>query len=278
MLNTVKSVFGGKNIIFISLILAFTLFLFNCKSSDSSTNPTAPTGRNGIFLHHSTGLCIWGPNGSNDSVPLEVSIYNTNHGLTGNNAFSLTELWWPNNPDENEWERWHRIYENQDPAGVISSYYSTYRIIITKSCFPSSNIGSVGQPSDTTDPTSKTIYNYKWHWRHIINVMKAHSGNFFVIWTNAPQVAAETNPTEAQLSHEFCAWAKDTLARGLDPSFGVFPKNVYVFDFFHKLTDSNWYLPPQYASGLNDSHPNAAATELVTPLFVREMFDAFLAQ
>jgi hypothetical protein len=265
-----------KKLINYSVIFVFTVFLFYCKGSDSGTNPTAPTGRNGIFLHHSTGLCIWGPNGSTTTVPDEVTVYNTSKGLTGSNAFSLSETWWPNNPDENEWERWHRIYENQDPAAVITSYYSTYRIIITKSCFPSSAIGSIGQPSDTTDPTSKTIYNYKWHWRHIVNVMKTHSGNFFVIWTNAPLIAAETTPSEAQLSHEFCMWAKDTLARGLDPIAGTFPKNVYVFDFFHKLADANHYLPAQYSQG--DSHPNAAATQLVAPLLVKEMFDAFLAQ
>ena len=37
------------------------------------------------------------------------------------------------------------------------------------------------------------------------------------------------------LSHQFCIWAKDTLAAGNDLIFGDFPENVYVFDSFHLL-------------------------------------------
>jgi hypothetical protein len=267
-----------KKYILCFLLLCF-IFSLNCGSdSNPSTAPVTNTSRNGIFFHHSTGLCIWGPNGSTTSVPQEITAYNTNHSLTGTNAFGLSELWWPDNPnDNNEWERWHRIFEGQEPAAVIASYYNTYRILILKSCFPSSAITSAGQASDTTDPTLKTIFNYKWHWRHILNVMKTHTNNFFVIWTNAPLVIGETNATEAELSHQFCKWAKDTLARGLDAEFGAFPRNIYVFDFFHKLADANGYLQDQYASGTNDSHPNAAATQLVTPMFVQEFCDAFFA-
>lgn len=29
--------------------------------------------RSGIFLHHSTGGCIWGPNGSSTSVPIQMA-------------------------------------------------------------------------------------------------------------------------------------------------------------------------------------------------------------
>lgn len=232
--------------------------------------------RSGIFLHHSTGLCIWGPNGSSTSVPAQMQIYNNSHGYTGTNAVTMTELWWPVE-DDNEWWRWHRIFENEDTSAIITPYYASQRIIIIKSCFPSSNVESWGEPGDTLYPDYKTVYNYKWHWRHILNVMKMHPQNFFVIWTNAPLVPNQTNSTEAFLSHCFCKWAKDTLANGLDPVFGAFPQNVYVFDFFHKLVGSNWMLQLQYASDSNDSHPNAAATELVAPQFVNEIFNASIA-
>ncbi|MCU0645146.1 MAG: T9SS type A sorting domain-containing protein, partial [bacterium] len=66
-------------------------------------------------------------------------------------------------------------------------------------------------------------------------------------------------------------------AVGLDPVFGAFPKNVYVFDFFHKLADSNGKLPSTYAASSGDSHPNANATKLVAPQFVTEIFDAAMA-
>lgn len=229
--------------------------------------------RSGMFFHHSTGLCIWGPNGSTTSVPQQMTIYNNAHGYTGTNAVTLSELWFPAE-DDNEWGRWHRIFENNEPTANIQPYYSGNRVMVVKSCFPSSNIEAFGEPGDTVDMDYKTVFNYKWHWRHIIRVMRNHPQNFFVIWTNAPLVQGQTTTQEALLSHAFCKWAKDTLAMGLDPAFGPFPSNVYVFDFFHKLVNSSYMLPPVYATGIDDSHPNAAATQLVAPQFVNEMFNA----
>lgn len=231
--------------------------------------------RSGRFFHHSTGECIWGPNGSSTSVTQEMTRYNTQHGYTGENAVSMNETWFPVNYD-NEWAIWHTIFESNTPEN-ISSYFSSNKIIMVKSCFPSSAIEEIGQPMDTLSPDYKTIYNYKWHWRHIIRVMKARYQNFFVIWTNAPLTQLETTPTQAQLSKQFCKWAKDTLARGLDPVIGIFPNNVYVFDFFSKLTDANGYMLPQYATDPHNPHPNAAATALVAPLLVNEVFDHSIA-
>jgi len=231
--------------------------------------------RSGRFFHHSTGECIWGPNGSSTSVPQEMTRYNTQHGYTGEYAVSMNETWFPVNYD-NEWAIWHTIIESNNPEN-ISTYFSSNKIIMVKSCFPSSAIEEIGQPIDTLSPEYKTVYNYKWHWRHIIKVMKIRYQNFFVIWTNAPLTQLETTPTQAQLSKQFCKWAKDTLARGLDPVFGVFPNNVYVFDFFSKLTDANGYMLPQYATDPHDPHPNATATALVAPLLVNEVFDHSIA-
>jgi hypothetical protein len=135
----------------------------------------------------------------------------------------------------------------------------------------------MGQPSDTLTYTIKSMYNYKWHWRHIVNAMAQHPENFFVIWTNAPLNVANTNANAALLAKRFCTWAKDTLAQGLDPIMGTFPPNIYVFNYFAKLTDANGYQMPQYAVSSNDNHPNAAATALVAPQFVNEIFDAAIA-
>lgn len=270
----------SNKIYFYLILLSVTLAGMNC--SDNGTGAAPPPGgtssRNGIFFHHSTGENIWGPNGSNTSVPDQITAYNTSHNLTGNNAFSMAELWWPDNPnDNNEWERWHRIFAGQDGNANITPYYSSHRIIMFKSCFPSSSMTGEGQPADTLYPEEKSVYNYKWHWRYIARVMRSHSSNFFIIWTNAPLTQLSTTLQEAQLSDRFCRWAKDTLAAGLDAEFGTFPSNVYVFDYFHKLADANGYLPDMYAVDPYDSHPNAAATELVAPLLVTESLNAYLA-
>ena len=269
----------GKKYLYILLITAVISGLY-C-SDDGTSNVPPPGGtiyRNGIFFHHSTGYNIWGPNGSNTSIPGQITAYNTSHNLTGNSAFSITELWWPDNPnDNNEWSRWHRIFAGQDANAVISPYYSSHRIIMLKTCFPASEITDEGIPEDTLQPEDKTVFNYKWHWRYIINTMRNHPSNFFIIWTNAPHTQLNTTPSQAQLSDRFCRWAKDTLAAGLDPVFGAFPTNVFVFDYFHKLANANGYLPDTYAVDPYDSHPNAAATELVAPLLVTESFNAYLA-
>jgi len=228
--------------------------------------------RSGIFLHHSTGQNIWGPNGSSTSVPQEMGTYNTVHGYTGLQAVTMDEEWW--SPPDNEWVTQHAFFENPDPITGIGYYLPGNKIIVIKSCFPSSAMTGAGMLSDTLTPDLKTVMNYKWHWRHIVNVMKSHPGNFFVIWTNAPLEPNSTNTSEAAFSNWFCTWAKDTLAMGLDPVSGVFPDNVYVFDFFHKLTDANGMMLEYYATGPGDSHPNSAATELVAPQFVQEIFNA----
>lgn len=232
--------------------------------------------RSGVFLHHSTGGCIWS-SGSTTNVPNEISKYNSNHSLSGQLAVSLKERSWPETPWNNEWERWHRIFENKDLVDAdIRPILQSNKIVVIKSCFPSSNIWSNGVPSDTLNPKNKSAYNYKWHWRHIVRAMKNYSGNFFVIWTNAPLAASSTNSAEAKRSHDFCLWAKDTLAAGLDKEIKQFPNNVYIFDFYHKLVGTDWKLQPQFAENVGDSHPNAKASKLVAPQFVTEIFDRAL--
>jgi hypothetical protein len=231
--------------------------------------------RSGIFLHHSTGSNIWGPNGSSTSVPQEMSAYNTAHGYAGAQAVIMNEEWW--SPGDNEWVTQHEFFEDPGPASGIGYYLPGNKIIVIKSCFPSSAVTGSGQASDTLSPWLKTIYNYKWHWRHIIKAMSSHPDNFFVIWTNAPLEPYSTNVSEAMLSKKFCTWAKDTLATGLDVTYGAFPPNVYVFDFFHKLTGTDGMMLQIYAVAPYDSHPNSQATQLVAPQFVQEIFNASVA-
>jgi len=232
--------------------------------------------RSGTFLHHSTGGNIWGPNGSSTSVTQQIAIYNTNHGYTGTNAVAMSEQWWPDG-NNNEWEYWHRIFDNQIPDANIELVMANNKIVVVKSCYPSSEMTGPGQASDTLDYSIKSDYNYKWHWRFMINFMAQHPENFFVIWTNAPLVANATNASSASYSKSFCAWAKNTLAQGLDPMIGDFPPNIFVFDYFSKLTDANGYQMLQYAVSNYDSHPNSTATALIAPQFVNEIFDAAYA-
>ena len=243
-----------------------------------STGFSQNSFRSGIFLHHSTGGYIWGPNPdgtSTKTIPGEMERYNLEHNYTGNQAVSMEEEWW--SPGDNEWSTQHEFFEGNTAFTDINYYLSNYKILVVKSCFPSSAIETWGHPSDTANPNSKTVYNYKWHWRHIVQVMKDHPQNFFTIWTNAPLEIHSTNASEAALSKKFCRWAKDTLAAGLDPAFGDFPPNVYVFDYFGKMSDENGYELPQFVTGAGDSHPNGAGTDFAAPQFVDEIFTAAIA-
>ncbi len=231
--------------------------------------------RSGVFLHHSTGGCIWGPNGGQVSVPAEIAKYNLSHGLVGSDSVKMIETWWPSG--DNEWTTWHTIFDNRDGSNDIRTILASHPVIMIKSCYPSSSMSGLGSSADSLTPSRKTTFNYKWHWRSMISVMKGRPQNFFIIWTNAPLVAGSTNASEAALSRAFCRWAKDTLAAGLDPIAGAFPRNIYVFDFFHMLAGADGMLPLQLANGSSDSHPNAAATALVAPQLVKQVFDAALA-
>ncbi len=43
---------------------------------------------------------------------------------------------------------------------------------------------------------------------------------------------------------------------GLDVVYGAFPANVYVFDFFHKLTGTNGMMLSMYAAAPMDIMPD----------------------
>ena len=107
--------------------------------------------------------------------------------------------------------------------------------------------------------------------------MENHPDHFFAIWTNAPLEPNSTTLEQAAMSMSFCKWAKDSLAKGLDAEFGKFPSNVYVFDYFSKVTDANGMELIKYRTSALDSHPNGLATDLVAPQFVNEIFDAAIA-
>jgi hypothetical protein len=250
------------------LIIAFLCFTF-CQGQTYF--------RSGIFLHHSTGQYIWGPNNdgtSTTTIPDEMHQFNIDHSLTGADSVTLNEEWWA--PGDNEWYTQHLFFEGNLAESDLNNYLSANKIIVVKSCFPSSEIDSWGQPSDTASPDYKTVYNYKWHWRHIVHVMESHPDNFFAIWTNAPLEVNSTTAQQAALAKLFCTWAKDTLAEGLDV-FGTFPHNVYVFDYFNKIAGADGIEPVMWATAPGDSHPNGAATDFIAPQFVDEIFTAAMA-
>ena len=231
--------------------------------------------RDAVFLHHSVGSSIYGANGSDTDVMHEAYLYNLAHSYTGTDSVQMRKVYFPYTGG-NDWYEWHQVMDSSHEGSNIYPYLDTNKIIIIKSCYFSSDMGGIGVPSDSTRPQDKTVEVYKWHWREMSKVMATHPNNFFVIWTNAPRLESETTAPFASYSDWFCTWAKDTLAAGLDATYGAFPDNIFVFDFFHEIDSSN-YMPLSLAVSAEDNHPNAAGTELIAPIFVGQVFDAAIA-
>jgi hypothetical protein len=237
--------------------------------------------RSGLFLHHSTGNYIWGPNPdgtSTTTIDEQMHWYNVNHGFFANDSISMSHTWW-DPPGENHWYLLRMFLEGDtvfSGTWEINNVLINNKILVIKSCYPSSDMMAWGDPYDTLYPDWRTVYNYKNHWRHMARAMQHHPQNFFAIWTNTPMCSLVTTPQAAALSRSFCIWAKDTLAAGLDPEFGPFPKNIYVFDYFRKITDVNGFEQMQYVYMIDSVHPNGAATNLVAPQFINEIFNAAL--
>jgi hypothetical protein len=244
-----------------------------------------------IFLHHSTGGLIYNQDGAKTNVPIEVRKYNSSNNLHGNDSLSLDESAWPTESMgwNNEWFRWHNIIDGMDKIEVYgfkkflpfkpdankawNDYLEKYETLIIKSCYPSSAMKN-GTDTSRKNLQEKTLENYKTLWRSIVKKLSEKKNNFFVIWTNAPLVQKKTTEEAAAISMQFCRWAKDTLAAGLDSEIGKFPENIYVFDYFSLVADTNGFLRQDFAASPTNSHPNISATEFVAPIFVNETFNA----
>jgi hypothetical protein len=261
-----------RNKIFIMIIILIGL----------SSGVIAQTSfRKAIFLHRSVGGNVFGPNGSNTSVPAQCGSYNIAHNYTGADAVSMDEVLFPwNGNSGNAWWEWHRVFDDVDPDDDIYQYINgtDYDIIIIKTCYTVSGMSEgIGVPADTIHYDWKSQAVFRWHVRSVLEIMEAHPDKFFVMWNLVPVLNDGIfSPSVVANDALFSTWMKDTLAAGLDAVYGAFPPNVYVFDIFNKIDSSN-YMPRSLSVSATDNHLNAAATELLAPQFVQEIFNAAVA-
>lgn len=245
--------------------------------------------RSAILLTHSSGSRLYDyetymgvDSGDITSVPLEMLEYNTARGYTGSNAVQMGKRWFPE-PEGTDWYNWLMAFRETLPSDDVWAKIDSFDITIIKGGIQTCNMVGYGSPSDTNGATvtNKTVETYKWIWREMVELMETRPDKFFVIMTGSASGDENNTPLGARLAHEFAIWAKDTLANGNDPVYGVFPENIYVFDYFHYLADNEHYLKDEYESGyqggLQDDHPNATACNNIAPLFVQEIFDAAIA-
>ncbi len=167
----------------------------------------------------------------------------------------------------------------EDPGGENS-------IVVTKSCYPNSNVleNAVGDPvlNDIAgQPESSGRYtesNVRAVYEAILPYMMAHPEKMFIILT-APASLSSTNATRAR---SFNNWLVNEWLQ----SHSWTNKNVYVWDFYNILTDTdnhhwvvngsvvhhteadsaNIILADYHATG--DNHPNATANQKASDEFV----------
>lgn len=241
---------------------------------------SAQTFRRALFLHHSVGLTLWDRSQVSDltpptTIPLEVSAYNSAHGLSGGSAVSMVAEYGPIGPSlpnayQGYWWRWAQIFSGNDPWGYsMDQFYNDYPVIVIKT----------GYPTTQYTTNNDSVEACKSHWRFIISKMRDHPNNFFVLWTGYPS-SSDGHSDRAALTNDFVHWATDVLAVGND-SFGPMPDNVYIFDSFHVLaSSSDGYCDPIYGSGSEGpggDHPSNEAVADFDPVFVNATFDAAIA-
>lgn len=216
---------------------------------------------NAIFLHHSTGGCIWDGG---------VSEYFDDYNNQNNTDYQIAEMeypagdyGWENNPYD-YWNIWVNNSEQPEYLGqqTLDTLTADYDVIIWKHCFP---VGYIEEDSGSGDVTStdKTVINYQLQYNALKQKMYEYPDTRFIVWTAAAMIQAETNNTYAERTTEFVNWVKNTWDEPGD--------NVYVFDFYGLETEGELYMKDEYADG--DSHPNDTFSATVAPEFAQKVID-----
>jgi len=222
----------------------------------------APGAARILFLHHSTGECVW-----NGGVADWFDAYNADHGTRyaiAEQAFPKDSPYgWENYPYD-YWNIWVRHagpkpYRQEPTLEILAPKYD---VIVLKHCFPVSGIEpDSGQPDVAS--SEKRIENYKLQYAALKAKMRAFPKVRFLVWTGAALLKGETDAASARRARDFFDWVRNEWDSQGD--------NIFVWDFHTLETEGGLYLKDSYASG--DSHPNEKFSRKVAPLFCRRIVD-----
>jgi hypothetical protein len=231
-------------------------------AQDAKPKPAMPADTRVLFLHHSTGECIW-----NGGVPAWFEEHNASHQTRyaiEERAFPKDAPYgWENFPYD-YWNIWvrhagTRAFREEPTLEMLTKQYG---VIVFKHCFPVSNIEpDTGTPDVTS--ADKRIENYKLQYAALQAKLKSFPAVRFVVWTGAAQVASDVDEASARRAREFFQWV---LTKWDEPG-----DNIYLWDFYALETDGGLYIKPEYASG--DAHPNEEFSRRVAPLFAQRVVD-----
>lgn len=203
-----------------------------------------------LFVHHSVGEGILDQGGLRDSL-LNMGIF-VKGATYGDEIGQRTDVcdWYPKFKTDIQKLFVFKNHPNQ--------YYKDGRVndvIMFKSCYPCSKIGSEGTSPGNPNNREYTTENYKAVFEELSKEFRKYPNKLFIYVTYPPLVEPETNPEAAARAREFNAWLmKDYLPRYQSES-GM--RNFVVFDLFDVLANSNNVLRDEYRRpDQSDSHPN----------------------
>lgn len=231
-----------------------------------------------IFLHHSTGEALF--------YEGNVQDYFSNYNSQNQTDYQITEKAYPDSPYPWEnypydyWNLWLNNQCNNSNSNIecLGSLCTRYNVIVFKHCYPGADIlTDDGNPLISS--SKKTLANYKLQYRALRDLMDAHPGNKFIVWTLVPLHRLATSTENAGRAREFVSWVlNDWLTED-----GQNHPNIYIFNFYNLSAELN-LSPSQGKTNClkfeyekshsdNDSHPNLLANQTIGPLFAQFVID-----
>ena len=115
------------------------------------------------------------------------------------------------------------------------------------------------------DSEDKRVENYKLQYAALKSKMHEFPDNKFIVWTPAVHVKNNITLEEAQRTKTFYEWIKDEWDEKGD--------NIFLWDFYDYETEGGLYLLDEYATGVDNSHPNKEFAGRIAPLFAQFIID-----
>jgi hypothetical protein len=222
-----------------------------------------------IFLHHSTGKCIYQGGGRSflryrHGVREWFRKYNRSMGCNyrfDTMVFPHQPYPWSNYP----YDYWLIWVDNQGYQGQqsLEELAEKYDVIIWKHCFPVCMMQQ-DEESDVRSPI-KTLDNYKLQYDALKQKMRQFPQTRFIVWTGAAMLETNISAEEGRRAKEFFSWVRDEWDEKND--------NIFIWDFFQIEAGKGCFLKPEYAQGIKDPHPNKYLSRMAAPLFCRRIVD-----
>lgn len=272
MKNTMKLI---KSKYILAFVVAISLSTLHCTNNGSKTNDYKI-----LFLHHSTGYVVWKGDsksieikgiriGGKYAVPKWFDEYNKTHNtsyLISEQSFPAEEPYgWSNYPYD-YYNIWVKNSGEKKFMGepTLEMLTKEYKMIIFKHCYPVSGLTSDTLNVDINSQ-KKTLENYKLQYSELKNKMLQFPDTKFIVWTGAVMVKSQLSESNAMLAKSFTDW--------LRTSWDTADDNIHLWDFYDLETEGGLFLKAEYATALDNSHPNKKFAQKVAPLFCQRIID-----